>query len=89
MEGRFNKGDVVDIVCNGVVIAKGIIGYDSTDLKMIKGKHSDEIEFVLGYKAHDDAVISENIALMVRSDRTKEIVYRSGSAPADVITPIR
>ena len=64
VEGRFNKGDVVDIVCNGVVVAKGIIGYDSTDLKMIKGKHSDEIEFILGYKAHDDAVISENIALI-------------------------
>ncbi len=65
VEGRFNKGDVVDIVCGGAVIAKGISGYDSTDLKMIKGKHSDEIEFVLGYKAHDDAVISENIALML------------------------
>ena len=65
VEGRFNKGDVVDLVCNGVVVAKGIIGYDSTDLKMIKGKHSDEIEFVLGYKAHDDAVISENIAVLI------------------------
>ena len=65
VEGRFNKGDVVDIVCNGVVVAKGIIGYDSTDLKMIKGKHSDEIEFILGYKAHDDAVISENIAVLI------------------------
>ena len=47
-----------------VKVAKGIIDYDSTDLKMIKGKHSDEIEFILGYKAHDDAVISENIALI-------------------------
>lgn len=65
VEGRFNKGDVVEIVCNGVTVAKGIIDYDSTDLKMIKGKHSDEIEFILGYKAHDDAVISENIALIL------------------------
>ena len=65
VEGRFNKGDVVEIVCSGDVVAKGIIDYDSTDIKMIKGKHSDEIEFILGYKAHDDAVISENIALLL------------------------
>ena len=65
VEGRFNKGDVVEIVCSGDVVAKGIIDYDSTDIKMIKGKHSDEIEFILGFKAHDDAVISENIALLL------------------------
>ena len=55
----------MEIVCDGLVVAKGIIDYDSTDLKMIKGKHSDDIEFILGYKAHDDAVISENIALLM------------------------
>ena len=66
VEGRFNKGDVVEIVCSGDVVAKGIIDYDSTDIKMIKGKHSDEIEFILGYKAHDDAVI----CLLYTSPRT-------------------
>lgn len=65
VEGRFNKGDVVEIVCKGETVAKGIIDYDSTDLMMIKGRHSDDIQSVLGYKAHDDAIISENIAVLL------------------------
>ena len=65
VEGRFNKGDVVDIVCQSETVAKGIIDYDSTDLMMIKGRHSDDIQSILGYKAHDDAIISENIAVIL------------------------
>ncbi len=64
VEGRFDKGDVVEIVCNGEVIAKGISDYDSTDLLRIAGKRSSEIEGILGRKGHADAILFENIALM-------------------------
>lgn len=64
VEGNFDKGDVVAIKCDGILVAKGIAGYCSHDLSAIAGKHSDEIESILGYRAHDDVVISENIALM-------------------------
>ncbi len=64
VEGTFGKGDVVDIVCDGRTIAKGIVSYGSEDLKSIAGRHSDEIPKVLGYKVHDDAIISENIAVL-------------------------
>lgn len=63
VEGRFDKGDVVEIVCNGDVIAKAIPAYDSTDLARIAGKKSSEIEGIIGRKGHADAVLSENIAL--------------------------
>mgnify|MGYP002626002622 CR=1 FL=1 len=64
VEGTFDKGDVVEIVCDGEVMAKAIAGYSSKDMAAIAGKRSAEIEGILGYRAHADAVISENIALL-------------------------
>lgn len=64
IEGRFDEGDVVEIVCNGDVIAKGIVSYDSDELLRIAGKRSSDIGAILGRKGHDDAVLSENIALL-------------------------
>ena len=64
IEGRFDEGDVVEIVCNGDVVAKGIVSYDSDELLRIAGKRSSDIGAILGRKGHDDAVLSENIALL-------------------------
>lgn len=64
VEGVFDKGDVVEIICDGRVFAKGIVSYSSQDLRSIAGKHSSEIEGILGYRVHDDAIISENIAVL-------------------------
>jgi len=41
------QGDIVDIESNGKVFAKGITDYTSSELNMIKGKHSDMIEKTL------------------------------------------
>ena len=62
--GRFDKGDVVDIVCNGELIAKGIPDYNSEETFRIRGLHSDRVMEVLGHKTYDDVVRSENIVLM-------------------------
>lgn len=64
VEGRFGKGDVVEIVCDGMLVAKGISAYESGDLRKIIGKHSADIESILGYKTHSDAILSENIAVI-------------------------
>ncbi len=64
VEGTFDKGDVIDIICDGDIIAKGIPSYGSKDLTAIAGKHSDDIVGILGHKTHKDAVISENIVLL-------------------------
>ncbi|MBR2093923.1 MAG: glutamate 5-kinase, partial [Candidatus Methanomethylophilaceae archaeon] len=65
VEGEFKKGEVVDIVCDGAVIAKGSPSYSSKELSAIAGKHSEEIEKILGYRLHADAILSENIALLM------------------------
>ncbi len=62
--GRFKRGDVVDIVCNGQLVAKGIPDYDSEDTFKIRGLRSDRVIEVLGHKTYDDVIRSENIVLM-------------------------
>lgn len=62
--GRFDKGDVVDIVCNGKLVAKGITDYCSEDAFKIRGLRSDRIIEILGHKTYDDVIRSENIVLM-------------------------
>ena len=64
VDGMFSRGEVVDIVCKGELIAKGIASYDSDDMQRIAGRHSSDIGAVLGRKDHDDAVLSENIVLL-------------------------
>jgi len=62
--GRFDRGDVVNITCNGKIIAKGIPDYSSDDVSKIKGLHSDRMSEVLGHKNYDNVIRSENIVLM-------------------------
>lgn len=64
VEGTFDKGEVVDIVCDGTKVAKGIVGYGSKELSMIAGKHSSDLESVLGRKDHKEAVLSENLVVL-------------------------
>lgn len=62
--GRFDRGDVVDIVCNGKLVAKGIPDYSSEDAFKIRGLRSDRVIEVLGHKTYDDVIRSDNIVLM-------------------------
>lgn len=64
LQGRFEAGDVVDIMHAGEVFAKGIIEYDSSDLAKVKGLHSNEIEKTLGYCRHGNVIRGENLALL-------------------------
>ena len=64
-EGTFDAGEVVDIECAGVLVAKGCPDYGSEDINRIRGMRSDVAKNVLGAKMkYKDAVRSENIALM-------------------------
>lgn len=64
VEGVFDRGDIVDIECDGKVFARGITDYTSSELAMLKGKHSDMIEKILGYKNYDEVVRKNNIGLL-------------------------
>ncbi|MDP7592801.1 MAG: glutamate 5-kinase [Litorilituus sp.] len=65
---KFNAGDSVDLIDQDskVLIAKGITQYSHSELKHIKGKHSNDIAMALGHKEgavvvhRDDMVLLEN-----------------------------
>lgn len=64
VSGIFDRGDIVEIECEGKVFAKGITDYTSRELDRIKGKHSDAIEKILGYKNYDEVVRKTNLGLL-------------------------
>jgi len=63
VNGTFDRGDIIEIECDGSVFAKGITDYTSSELNQIKGEHSDMIENILGYKNYDEVVRKSNIAI--------------------------
>lgn len=63
--GRFGAGDVIAIVdTDGVERARGVSRLDDREIDRIRGRHSSEIEGILGYRAATTIVRSENIVLM-------------------------
>ena len=63
VDGDFEAGSIISITHDGQEVAKGVVDYSSNELRKIKGKQTDNIEKILGYKNYDNAVRSENIAL--------------------------
>jgi glutamate 5-kinase len=65
VKGRFNAGDSVE--CHdseGNVIAVGTVNYRAEDVIRIKGKHSDEIENILGYRDSDVLIHRDNLVVL-------------------------
>jgi len=65
VEGEFDAGDIVEIISGNQVFAKGITNYTNDELNKIKGKNTDEIEPILGYKNYNEIIKSENIGLLI------------------------
>jgi glutamate 5-kinase len=64
-EGKFQRGDIVDILDEkGKHIGCGISNYSSSDLAIIGGKHSDKIGSLLGYDYGDEAVHRNNMVIL-------------------------
>jgi len=63
--GEFERGETLAIKdVGGRTLARGITNYSSAELALIKGRKSEEIEAVLGYKYEDEALHIDNIALI-------------------------
>ncbi len=69
VNGSFDRGDIIEIRCNGEVFAKGITDYTSDELEKIKGKHTNLIADILGYKNYNNVVKKENIGMFNRSEK--------------------
>ena len=76
VEGSFDIGDVVAVLDpSGEEIVRGVALYDSRETAMIMGRHSDEIDGILGY-TNGTTVIHRND--MVHAKSLAEKGYRNG-----------
>ncbi|TZG29339.1 glutamate 5-kinase [Sphingomonas montanisoli] len=65
IEGRFARGDVINIVGpDGAVLARGLAEYDAADAAAIVGKRRDELEAILGYAPRSTMVHRDHMVLL-------------------------
>jgi glutamate 5-kinase len=63
--GEFERGDAVT-VRNGAGrdLARGLVAYGSGEARRIKGRRSEDIERLLGYRGRDELIHRDNLALL-------------------------
>ncbi len=65
VEGQFDRGATVKVLdTNGKEIAIGITSYDSESMQQLCGRHSNEIEAILGYTYGNEVVHHDNMVLL-------------------------
>jgi len=65
-EGCFQVGDLVAVLDeNRRQIARGLTNYGAAEIALIRGKRSDQIEQILGYKDFDEVIHRDNLVLGV------------------------
>jgi glutamate 5-kinase len=68
-EGRFSRGDIVDIYeTEGTHLGCGITNYSSSDISIIKGSHSNKIASLLSFDYGPEVVHRNNLALLEREE---------------------
>lgn len=65
LEGNFERGAGVRI-CDpeGIEFARGVTDYDSSEISLILGHRSSEIEDILGYRYGDEIIHRDNLVLL-------------------------
>jgi glutamate 5-kinase len=64
LEGKFKRGDVVDILDNkDIQIGSGITNYSSKDIASIRGVHSSSVLDILGYEYGSEIIHRNNMVL--------------------------
>ncbi len=65
VEGKFARGDVVDIVAaDHAVLARGLSEYDSSEAALIVGKRSDALEAILGYAPRAALIHRDHLVML-------------------------
>ena len=69
VQGDFVRGDVVGCLApDGTEIARGLVNYDSSQLRLIAGKHCEEFAVILGFSGPEEAVHRDNMVMIVGKD---------------------
>lgn len=66
--GQFRRGDSVRIVYQNKILAVGLVEYSAQDLRLIKGRQSDEIESILGFCTAKVAFHRNNLYWLLGAD---------------------
>jgi glutamate 5-kinase len=65
VEDEFQRGDTIGVFePSGKEIARGLSNYDSSDLEVLRGKKSDQIEDLLGYAYGEEVIHRNNMVLL-------------------------
>ncbi len=65
VRGEFSIGDGVSIIDEeGEEFARGIVSYSSNEIDEIKGKKTQEIRKILGYKDYDEIIHRDNLVIL-------------------------
>lgn len=72
VQGDFVRGDVVGCVApDGTEIARGLVNYDSAQLRLIAGRHGTEFASILGFSGPEEAVHRDNMVMLAGKDGAK------------------
>jgi glutamate 5-kinase len=64
-QGRFDRGDTVSVVGpDGREFARGICAYSDADVARIRGRRSEDIEQLLGFRGRDEMIHRDDLAIL-------------------------
>ena len=65
VEGNFDYSDTVSCLTeNGVEFARGLVNYNAVETMKLSGKHTKDIEKILGYRDYDEIIHRDNLVLL-------------------------
>ena len=65
VEGNFDYSDTVSCLTeDGVEFARGLVNYNAVDTAKLAGKHTKDIENILGYRDYDEIIHRDNLVLL-------------------------
>ena len=73
IEGRFQRGDAVEIkLSGGGLVGRGLSAYSSEDATRIAGRKSRDIEGILGYRGRDEMIHRDDMVLEANASEAPE-----------------
>jgi glutamate 5-kinase len=65
VKGVFGRGDAVSCVgLRGKEFARGLVNYSASELEKIRGRRTEEIEKILGYKYSDEVIHRDDLVIL-------------------------
>jgi glutamate 5-kinase len=64
VDGNFEQGDVVEVRDgSGRVHGRGVVNYPADACRKLAGRHSDDIDAILGWRGYDALITRDNLVM--------------------------